>query len=64
MKVWDSLDCSDLGMVEFKILRGGRRTKSRIITLGFRRTNFGLFRDLLRRIPWEAALERREVQEI
>uniref|UniRef100_A0A8B9PGQ4 Reverse transcriptase domain-containing protein n=1 Tax=Apteryx owenii TaxID=8824 RepID=A0A8B9PGQ4_APTOW len=50
-------------MVEFRILRGGGRALSKIATLDFRRANFGLFRDLLRGIPWVRALEGRGVQE-
>jgi len=44
-------------MVEFRILRRGSREISRITTLDFRRANFGLFKDLLGRIPWTRALE-------
>lgn len=43
-------------MVEIKILRGG------IKTLDFRRAVFGVFKDLLGRIPLEKVLERSEVQ--
>jgi len=38
---------SDYEMVEFRILRVGIKANSRIITLGFRRTDFGLLRDFL-----------------
>lgn len=37
----------------------GRRAKSQITTLDFRRTDFGLFKGVLSRPPWEKALERR-----
>ncbi|GAB0210277.1 hypothetical protein GRJ2_003493500 [Grus japonensis] len=57
VKVGGSLVCSDHEMVEFRILRGRSRAISRITTLDFRRANFGLFRDLLGRIPWVKALE-------
>ncbi|GAB0183528.1 hypothetical protein GRJ2_000818100 [Grus japonensis] len=50
-------------MMEFRILHGRSRAISRITTLGFRRANFGLFKDLLGRIPRVRALEGREVQE-
>ncbi|GAB0209397.1 mitochondrial enolase superfamily member 1 [Grus japonensis] len=50
-------------MAEFKILRGRSRAISRITTLDFRRGNFGLFRDLLGRIPWVRALEGKGAQE-
>lgn len=64
VEVWDRLDCRDHGMVVFRILRRGSRTKSRIITLGFKRRDFGLFRDLIGRSSWERELERRKVQEV
>ncbi|GAB0204060.1 protein Hook 3-like [Grus japonensis] len=63
VKVKGSLGCSDHEMVEFRILRAGRRVKSKLTTLDFRRADFGLFRDLLGRVPWDKALEGREVQE-
>lgn len=50
-------------MVEFRILQGGRRAKSRITTLSFRRAGFGLFRDLSGRILWDTVPKRRGVQE-
>lgn len=50
-------------MVELRILRGGSKAKSRITALVFRRAEFGLFRELLRRIVWDTVLEGREVQE-
>ncbi|GAB0209507.1 mitochondrial enolase superfamily member 1 [Grus japonensis] len=63
LKVGGSLGCSDHEMVEFRILRGRSRAISRITTLDFRRGNFGLFKDLLGRIPWVRALEGGGVQE-
>ena len=50
-------------MVEFRILHGGSRAISSIKTLDFRKTNFGLFKDLLGGIPWVRGLEGRGVQE-
>lgn len=35
-----------------------RRAKSKITTPDFRTADFGLFRDLLGRIPWDNAMER------
>ncbi|GAB0183649.1 hypothetical protein GRJ2_000830200 [Grus japonensis] len=64
VKVKGSLGCSDHEMVEFKILRAARRVHSKLTTLDFRRADFGLFRDLLGRVPWEKALEERGAQEI
>jgi len=63
VKVKGSLGCSDQKMVEFKILRAARRVWSKLATLDFRRADSGLLRDLLRRIPWNKALEGRGAQE-
>ncbi|GAB0181767.1 hypothetical protein GRJ2_000642000 [Grus japonensis] len=57
VKVGGRLGCNDHEMVEFRILCGRSRAISRITTLDFRRANFGLFKDLLGRIPWVKALE-------
>ncbi|GAB0206587.1 hypothetical protein GRJ2_003124300 [Grus japonensis] len=63
VKVGGSLECSDHEMVELRILHGRSRAISRITTLDFRRANFGLFKDLLGRIPWVKVLEGKGVQE-
>jgi len=57
VKLKGSLVCSDHKMVEFKTLRVVRRVHSELTTLDFRRADFGLFRDLLGRVPWDNALE-------
>ena len=49
-------------MVGFKILRAVRGAHSKLTTLEFRRADFGLFRDLLGRVPWDKALEGRGAQ--
>jgi len=49
--------------VEFRMLRGGSRAISIIITSDFRKPNFGLTKDLFGEIPQVRALESREVQE-
>jgi len=49
-------------MVEFKILRTMRRAHSKLSTLDFRRADSGLFRDLLGKVAWDKALERRGAQ--
>ena len=64
--VWDakvrgSLGCSDHEMKEFRILRRQGRQQQHL--LDFKRTDSGLFRDLLGRILWDTALERGGVQE-
>ncbi|GAB0208676.1 hypothetical protein GRJ2_003333300 [Grus japonensis] len=63
VKLKGSLGCSDHEMVEFRILRAVRRAHSKLTTLDFRRADFGLFRDLLGRIPWDKALEGRGAQD-
>jgi len=40
-----------MNMVEFRILRAARRVHSKLTTLCFKRADFGLFRDLLSRVP-------------
>jgi len=57
VKLKGSLGCNDQDMVEFKILRGARRVQSKLTTLDFRRADFGLFRNLLGRVPWDKAQE-------
>ncbi|KAJ7409794.1 hypothetical protein BTVI_55579 [Pitangus sulphuratus] len=63
VKLKDSLGCSDHEMVEFKILRTARRVHSKITTLDLRRADFGFFRDLLGKVPWDKAVEDRGAQE-
>ncbi|KAM6092638.1 uncharacterized protein LJ206_005604 [Theristicus caerulescens] len=63
VKFKGSLGCSDHEIVEFKILRALRRVHSKLNTLDFRRADFGLFRDLFGRVPWDKALEGRGAQE-
>jgi len=62
-KLKGSRGCSDHEMVEFRILRTARRAHSKLTTLDFRRAGFGLFKDLLCRVPWNKSLEGREAQE-
>lgn len=47
------------GMVEFGVLRRGNQVNRRFTTLDFRGTDFGLFRELLGRTPWDTVLEKR-----
>ncbi|GAB0208424.1 mitochondrial enolase superfamily member 1 [Grus japonensis] len=63
VKLKGSLGCNDHEMVEFRILRAARRAHSKLTALDFRRADFGLFRDLLGRIPWDKALEGRGAQD-
>jgi len=50
VKVWDSIGCGDPETVEFRMLRGGSKARSRIMALDFRSADFVLFRDLLGRM--------------
>ncbi|GAB0205919.1 hypothetical protein GRJ2_003057500 [Grus japonensis] len=63
VKLKGSLGCSDHKMVEFKILRTGRRVHSKLTVLDVRTADFGLFRDLLGGIPWGKALQGRGAQD-
>jgi len=63
VKLKCSLACSDQEMVEIKIFRKARKVHSELATLDFRRADFGLFRDLLYRVPWDKALKGRQAQE-
>jgi len=63
VKVGGNLGCSDYELVEFRILNGGSREINSIVTLDFRRADFGLFKDLLGGTLWVRALEDRGVQE-
>jgi len=51
VKLKGSLGCSDHEMVDLKILRTEMRVQSKVTTLDLRRTDFGLFRDLLSKAP-------------
>ncbi|KAK4828285.1 LOW QUALITY PROTEIN: hypothetical protein QYF61_024950 [Mycteria americana] len=53
----------DHEMIEFLILGEVRRGFSRTATLDYRRADFGLFRRLVERVPWEAVLMGKGVQE-
>lgn len=48
---WGRSGCSNREMVVFGILRRMNEANSRITVLDFRKTHFGLFRELLQRIP-------------
>ncbi|KAJ7399690.1 hypothetical protein BTVI_112609 [Pitangus sulphuratus] len=50
-------------MVELRMLHGGSKAVSRTRILNFQGAKFGLFKDLLRGIPWVRALEEKGVQE-
>ncbi|KAK4819016.1 LOW QUALITY PROTEIN: hypothetical protein QYF61_024132 [Mycteria americana] len=54
---------SDHEMIEFLIRGEAARGVSRTATLDFQRADFSLFRRLVERVPWEAALKGKGVQE-
>ncbi|KAK4810509.1 hypothetical protein QYF61_004289 [Mycteria americana] len=54
---------SDHEMIDFLILGEAARGVSKTAPLDFRRADFGLFRRLVERVPWEAALMGKGVQE-
>ncbi|RMC16129.1 hypothetical protein DUI87_08341 [Hirundo rustica rustica] len=54
---------SDHEIIEFSIFGEIRRNNSKTLTLDFQRADFGLFRRLKQRVPWEAALKNKGVQE-
>lgn len=55
----EGLSCSDHEIVEFRILRGERKVKSKLTTVDLRTADFGHFKDLLGRVIWDKALEAR-----
>lgn len=63
VKAAGSLTCSIQEMVEFRVLRGRNKAKSRITATDFRKVDFGIFRVLLGEIPWEMTPGRTGVQE-
>ncbi|KAJ7415812.1 glycerol kinase [Willisornis vidua] len=62
VKLKSSIGCSDHEMVEFGNLGAARRVHCKLTNLDVRRTDFGLFRNLFGRVPWDKALERRQAQ--
>ncbi|PKU48911.1 glycerol kinase [Limosa lapponica baueri] len=60
------IDDNFLTQVIEKMMRGGTLLDLRLKNKEelFRKAKFGLLRDLLQKFLWDAALERREVQEI
>jgi len=56
IKTGGSLGCSDHAMVEFTVLGDMGKTRSIVRNLNFRKANFQLFNELVRRTPWEMVL--------
>ncbi|KAM9590842.1 uncharacterized protein ACIBXB_005891 [Morphnus guianensis] len=57
------LGLNDHEMTEFSILGEARKGVSKTTTMDFRRANFGLFKALVERVPWEMVLKGKGVQE-
>ncbi|PKU27535.1 hypothetical protein llap_22160 [Limosa lapponica baueri] len=57
------LGLSDHELVKFPILSDVRRGVSKTSTLDFWRADFGLFRSLVERVPWEIDLKGKGIQE-
>ena len=63
MEVGGHLGHSDHEMIKFSIFGEIRRNINKTLTLDFQRADLGLFRRLVQRVPWEAALKNKRVQE-
>jgi len=55
-KAGDSLVCSDHALMEFTVLRDVGKVRSIVRILNFRKDNFHLSKELVRRTPWETVL--------
>jgi len=60
MKTGGSLGCGDHTLVEFAVLRDKGQVNYKVKTLNFRKAKFQIFKELVRRIPWETVLRTRE----
>jgi len=56
------LGLSDHELIEFSILGEVTRRVRKTTTMDFRRADFGLFRTLAERVPWERVLKGKAVQ--
>jgi len=63
VKIGGSLGCSDHMLVELMLLREMGITKSIVRKLNFRRANFQLFKEIVRRTPWETVLRDRGTEQ-
>ncbi|RMC08902.1 hypothetical protein DUI87_13896 [Hirundo rustica rustica] len=63
VEVGGRLGHSDHEIIEFSIIGEKRRNINKISTLDFWRADFGLFKRLIQRVPWETVLENKRVQE-
>jgi len=63
VKIGGILGCSDHALVELALLREMGITKSIVRTLNFRRANLQLFKEIVRRTPWETVLRDRGTEQ-
>jgi len=56
------LGCSDHEMIEFSIFGETKKGVNKTTTMDFRRADFGWFRTLVERVPWERVLKGKRVQ--
>lgn len=63
VKVKGSLGCGDCEMVEVEVFGTVMRTHNKLAAMAFRRADFGLFKDLLGRVPWGRTPEGSGAQE-
>jgi len=63
IKIGGSLGSSDHASVEFTLLRDMGTVRSIVRTLNFRKANFQLFKELVRRTPWEMVLRDRGAEQ-
>lgn len=62
MKAVDNPGWRDNEVMDFRILGGGSKVKSRASNMDFRRANFNLFRYLFGKIPKDTILLRRGIK--
>lgn len=61
VKLKGSLSCSDHEAADFKDL-GTVRSLGRACTLDYKRADFGIFKDILSRVPWSRTVEGKAAQ--
>lgn len=60
MKLKSILGCSDHEAADFKVLGAVRTVGRRSTTLDYKRADFGIFKDLFSRVPWDRTHGREE----
>ncbi|PKU43877.1 egf-like repeat and discoidin i-like domain-containing protein 3 [Limosa lapponica baueri] len=62
VKIGGSLGCSGHALVEFTVLRDICLTRNVVRTMNFRKTNLQIFKELVKRTPWEMVLRENEAE--